>query len=107
MVNRTVEESIACNKCGNSIVANLRDGEGNFNQDLYHGIDLRFGYGSNHDLEHWNFDLCEDCLVEFVKTFKHVPSGFYLDTSYLNVEDESEEHQKLFDHWKKTGEWKN
>lgn len=95
--------TITCDKCGKSTVS-IKD-DYDFVNDLYHNVGFSFGYGSSYDLENWSFDICEDCLVNFIKTFKHVPSGFQLDTSIALVKDESDEHQKLFDHWKKTGEW--
>lgn len=99
----TVSETVTCNRCGKSTIS-VKD-EHNFDIDLYHNVGFSFGYGSNFDMERWSFDICEDCLVDFIKTFKHVPSGFQLDPSIILVENESDEHQMLFDHWKKTGEW--
>lgn len=100
IVEEVVSETITCNKCGNSVTQEQRG----FESDYYQNINLHFGYGSSFDMETWNFDICEDCLVEFVKTFKHVPSGFRSD-EYLVIDDESKEHQKLFENWKETGKW--
>lgn len=99
----TLEQTITCNRCGHDTTFDPESH--NFEQDKYHEFYCHFGYGSSYDMEQWTFDLCEDCLVDIVKTFKYVPSGFRLDQSFAIVEDESEEHQKLFDHWKETGEW--
>ncbi|WP_143804811.1 hypothetical protein [Paraliobacillus ryukyuensis] len=92
---------ISCNKCGKAYKNEKKD----HNLDLFHEFSTSFGYHSNFDMEQWSFDLCEDCLVDLVKTFKYVPSGFKLDNSFSLIEDQSKEHQLLFDHWKKTGEW--
>lgn len=37
-------------------------------------LNLSFGYESGFDEERWKFDLCESCLVDFVKTFKYSPT---------------------------------
>jgi hypothetical protein len=55
-------------------------------------------------MESWHFDLCEDCLVEIIKSFKYVPNGFREDKSYFIIND-YDEHQKIFNRWKETGKW--
>lgn len=100
-IDEIVEETIACNSCGKSISQTQLG----FESDHFHNVNLHFGYGSNYDMEHWSFDICEDCITSYIKTFKHVPSGFQLDQQFLIIEDESEEHQKLFEDWLETDEW--
>jgi hypothetical protein len=106
-----VGRSATCNKCGKTYKQNhdsddymghydgLWDGE-------IHNFGASFGYASSYDEESWDFDLCEDCLVDFIKTFKHVPDGFREERSYIIIKDR-EEHQKIFDNWKETGEWED
>lgn len=66
---------IICNRCGKTkAITDL-----GFEEDQFHAIELIFGYGSNYDDEKWNFNLCEVCIVEYVKTFKYLPKK----TSYL------------------------
>ena len=101
--------SVVCNKCGKET---KRDFDSEFFEDygeglwdgMYQSFGCSFGYGSKHDTERWQFDLCEECIVEYIKTFKHVPDGFYKHTSYYTIENE-EEHQRIFDNWKETGKW--
>ncbi len=93
-VERTVIQKIVkCNKCGNESKGIDNDG---LYDSKFQSISCRFGYGSEYDMESWKFDLCESCLVELIKTFKHVPDGFMLDNSYIIIETK-EEHQKVFE----------
>jgi hypothetical protein len=54
-------------------------------------------------MEHWSFDLCDDCLASIVKTFKFPPDGFMKDG--YNIISSEEEYQKVFENWKETGKW--
>lgn len=106
----TKHESITCNKCGKERVRDFNSGRFEDQDDElwrndYQSFGCSFGYGSRHDMERWSFDLCEECLVEIIKDFKHVPKGFMLDSSWYIIENESIEHQKLFDDWKVNGIW--
>lgn len=94
-----LEESIICNKCGKEFIRV----EDNYcwNAEI-HSIQIEFGYGSQYDLERWSFDLCEDCLTEFIKTFKYVPDGFMQLTGMYPLE---KDHQLVFERWKETGKW--
>ncbi|PKR83536.1 hypothetical protein [Heyndrickxia camelliae] len=102
----TTSKTVICNKCGTTQVNNNWNPpsaeEYYFSNDI-HNIQLGFGYGSRFDNESWNFDLCDSCLESLVKTFKYPPDGFYED-GYSVIDDE-EEKQKVFEHYKKTGEW--
>ena len=91
----TIKKSVTCNKCGKTI-------EPTYANDMV-SIYTDFGYESNFDGEKWSFDICDDCLLEIIKTFKHVPDGFFDDNSELSEEI----HQKVFDDWKETGEWEH
>lgn len=60
------------------------------------------GYESKFDGESWNFDICEECLVNMVKQFNYVPYGF-MEDNYTTLS--REEHQKVFENWKENGQW--
>mgnify|MGYP007130874733 CR=1 FL=1 len=72
-VTETKEEivviKVVCNKCGKEI--NVIDNM--FSEDEMYDFSVQFGFYSKKDGEVWNFDLCEDCLVELANTFKHKP----------------------------------
>lgn len=60
---------IICNKCGNS----LRD-ESDTDYEGLPKVYLCGGYGSKiGDGVELEFSLCEDCIIELIKTFKHPP----------------------------------
>lgn len=98
-----VSLTIICNKCGREFAQDTSDvWSEHFWDSEVHSFDVGFGYGSKYDMETWGFHLCDDCLTEIVKTFKHVPDGFMMDGDhYLSPE----RHQMVFEHWKETGEW--
>lgn len=89
-----------CNSCGKNIKVRpcTTDEWDDDIKDFY----ADFGYGSEFDGEQWSFSLCEECLLKLIKQFKYVPDGFKLD-NYSNLTQE--QHQELFEDWKKTGEW--
>lgn len=49
-----------CDKCG----AESHSEDGNTE------VDIHFGYGSDYDMEHWTFDICDKCIKEFTDSFK-------------------------------------
>lgn len=67
-VQETVIEKIICNKCG-AVCEHPKCG--------YEGLRINHmgGYGSRQigDGTIVKFDLCEDCMVEMFKSFKHAP----------------------------------
>jgi len=65
LVERVEATAIVCNRCGMSF-----DCGEEFENNLIHNFNIEFGYGSKHDLEEWNFDLCEACIEELVESFK-------------------------------------
>lgn len=73
-VKKEIITDIICNKCGDSCVT-LRSSETNEIMDSEGLIEheVNFGYYSNHfqDGDRIQFSLCEKCLFDFVKTFKH------------------------------------
>lgn len=58
--------AIICNKCGKRILNKI-------DQNLIHDFTVRFGYGSKHDSEIINFDVCEGCLLKWLKDFRLNP----------------------------------
>ncbi|HEY8805103.1 MAG TPA: hypothetical protein VIM42_08385 [Clostridium sp.] len=57
--------AMACNKCGEY-----------YDIDKSHSLQsirLEFSYGSKYDGEGLQFDLCENCLMEFVNKFEIAP----------------------------------
>jgi hypothetical protein len=92
MINNTA----TCNKCGKTTVRTYSDD--------FKTINLDFGYGSRFDGERWIFGLCDDCLEDMVREFKYVPSGFKIH-NVLPLSDTT--HQKVFEDWKKSGEWED
>lgn len=55
---------IICNKCGKEIL--VKNG---IAEEEVLSVEKRWGYFSNKDNELHEFDLCENCYDEFVKTF--------------------------------------
>lgn len=84
--------STTCNKCGD--VDELGNDTPNKHMNQF---STSFGYGSKYDMESWAYDLCEDCLTDLIKSFKHVPDGFGED-SYCATYP-----QIMFEEWKETG----
>jgi hypothetical protein len=61
-------EKKVCNPCGKTFTKTEAD---SFYWDSkIQQIFLYFGYGSKHDMEKWEFCMCEECIENFVKTFK-------------------------------------
>jgi len=90
--------SVTCNKCGVSEDRNVGDFSDDGYDDNFASFRTHFGYGSRYDNERWQFDLCEGCLTELVKTFAVVPEGFGQDSYFATYP------QVMFDKWKETGE---
>jgi len=59
---------VECNKCGK-----MGWVDDDLALNLFHSFATTFHYGSPHDMERWDFDLCEKCLLEFINTFKTEP----------------------------------
>lgn len=88
---------IQCNKCGNWFEPNYTNTTQSFNTE--------FGEGSKYETS-WDFEMCESCLENLVKTFKVVPSGFMGERSYVPAFiTDHDLHQELFEEWKISGEW--
>ena len=65
--------SITCNKCGKTTELSKDDPNKFYKEYLFQSFSLNFGYGSKFDDETWKFDICEDCLEQFVNTFAIKP----------------------------------
>lgn len=83
---------IICNKCGD------KDTEEDYDHERFQELSMSFGYGSRYDSEHWSFDLCDQCITDLIKTFKHVPKGFGEDSHFARYP------QTMFENWKETEE---
>jgi len=81
-----------CNKCGNVFSS--------------HAENIKT---SNTDLgEYGNCksEICDDCWIEFIKTFSIVPSGFKSNPQFTSSFDlDHDLHQKLFVEWQETNVW--
>lgn len=95
VVTETIIEEVVCNKCGKGS-GKLED-EYDYASNAFQSFSTYFGYGSRYDNETWSFDLCDGCLTDLVKTFKHSPSGFGTD-GYMPFNE-----QLTFEYWKETG----
>jgi len=90
---------VICNCCGKPV-----------KQDKLNSVqqlNFSFGYDSLFDNNNpWIAEMCEICLIKFVKTFKIVPKNFMIDKSYISKYDNNHDlHQKAFEVWKETNEW--
>lgn len=81
----TYVNGIVCNKCGKETWTNE-----NLNMLNFHEFFIYFRYGSVFDQENWEFDLCENCILSIIKTFKYAPDGF----------GGHRRSQEAFDEWK-------
>lgn len=59
---------VICDKCGKEAV--VEDGMA---FPYMHDVKFSVGYGSDYDGDTIQFDLCDECLTEFMKSFKHKP----------------------------------
>lgn len=79
---RDVPKSITCNKCGKHKELSGEDYEREWQSNEFQTFYCSFGYGSKFDMDRWAFDLCEKCLIDFIRTFKHLPEDY--DEGYAN-----------------------
>ncbi len=79
-IKKEVEDTklvaIVCNKCGKEIQASdfvKQEVDEEIKERLMDAcvfsVKKTWGYGSNHDLEHHKFDLCEACYDEWINSF--------------------------------------
>jgi len=89
-----------CNCCGNAFEPK--------DENLLQQIILSFGYGSQFaNNRPWDMDICENCWINFIKTFKYVPKNFKCEPQFFEsaYDVDPELHQQIFENWKLTGEW--
>jgi hypothetical protein len=79
---KEIPKSITCNRCGKHEKLTGDEYTREFQTNLYQTFYPAFGYGSKLDMDRWTFDLCEECLIDFVRTFKHLPEGY--DKTYID-----------------------
>lgn len=94
-VTDSVVIEVTCNKCGAS--STRKNEHDHYFSNEFQTFHTNFGYGSKYDNERWEFDLCDDCLTELLKTFMYGPSGFGQDSHIAHDE------QATFQKWKETG----
>jgi hypothetical protein len=85
---KDVHISTTCNKCAKIVEPEQVDHYvwETFAYEMY----VDFKEGSPYERERWKFDLCEECIIELVKSFKIVPEWFNF----------SKDPQKVFEEWK-------
>jgi hypothetical protein len=68
---KEVESRIVCNKCGYVIeVEKISPLEDWIYMNTIHSFHIRFEYGSKYDGYEYKFDLCDECLAKFIKSFE-------------------------------------
>jgi hypothetical protein len=60
-----------CNVCGKEFENVRRNSE--FYNPMLHRFTVNFGYGSQYDMDTWEFYKCENCLVEEIENFSILP----------------------------------
>lgn len=93
-VEKQIHVSTTCNKCGKTVEPEQVDFW--VWETFAYDFSIAFKEGSEFEGQRWLSDICEECVIEFVKTFKIVPQ--YFD------ETVSEKSQEVFDEWKITGQ---
>ncbi|PLR72183.1 hypothetical protein [Bacillus sp. UMB0728] len=93
-IDKDIPVKVICNKSGREI--QLENDDEWVGRNLIHSFSVNFGYGSDFDMDTWEFDLCEDELLNFLRTLKVRPSGFAADTKYPD---------QVFEEWKLTGKY--
>ena len=67
---RVVVDDVVCNRCGKSCKDSMdMNYEGLLEATVRGGFASKLGDGVEH-----RFSLCEDCLIELFKDFKHAPT---------------------------------
>jgi hypothetical protein len=92
-INYPEPSVLVCDKCGKQAAYGFAD---HYAQNLTHRMKTSFHYGSDHDEEMWSFEVCENCLLNWISSFEYHPKGFDSDGHQQN-----ENEEKLFKEWKK------
>jgi len=92
---------VICNCCGKPVEQDKLDS--------IQQLNFSFSYNSIFDNNNsWKAQMCEICLINFIKTFKIVPENFMIDKSFISKYDNNHDlHQEAFELWKETNEWKD
>ena len=64
---------IICNRCGRIEKTATDENSNMYMLNHFEKLSINFGYDTSHDMETWNFDLCENCIEEIVKEFRIPP----------------------------------
>jgi hypothetical protein len=85
-----------CNKCGKTETWGNKDEEAWIYLETWHNIHLgRMGYGSGLDGSDVNFELCDNCLCEFIRTFIHKESIYNSGSNYYYEIEEYEDIENM------------
>lgn len=73
-----ISETVVCNLCGREFrnPLNKNSFEGYTWDSQLHSFAITFPFYSKFDNDTWEFDVCEDCLHEWVKNFWILPKGY-------------------------------
>ncbi len=66
IIIETATTAVTCNCCGHKISGN----DLSYNNTIT-PLRIDFGYGSKHDTDVWDMDICDSCLENWVGTFKY------------------------------------
>lgn len=85
-VKETQVQSLECDCCG-------REEHGQ-NIEYWSSIErhnIEFGYGSSHDGDSYQIEVCDECIMKWFSTFKHKPKKTgSIDGSHMEKNDETE-----------------
>jgi hypothetical protein len=75
-VIQDVEHKITCNCCGREYIFTGDKSDDYYYPNQFHNILIPLEYGSKFDtynITNIEFDICDECLEKFMKTFKYNP----------------------------------
>lgn len=86
-----IDKDIICNKCGKSCKVYLTADKKHTDFEGLLGVEVAGGFGSSHDCTTLKFDICDECLMKFIKTFKVKPEEIevtpWASTVYVTSEN--------------------
>lgn len=78
-----IEKKFTCDKCGKTLDYDFSKYEYLLYLNQFHHINLgRAGYGSKLDGCDLVFNLCDDCLYDFIMTFRNKDKILYSGSNY-------------------------
>jgi len=81
-----------CNKCGNVFSS--------------HAENIKTSVTDLGEYGNCKSEICDDCWIEFIRTFSIVPLGFKSNPQFTSSFDlDHDLHQKLFIEWQETNVW--